>query len=224
MSNLANYQRIENFSEVNLPIDSEHDHRAPVKAFDRRRYGARISTAYWLVVIFAASLVTALPVGILCFRWGRHMQEIHQTQLNWFPPPGHLHTVFRRQALFALRPDNISEALWTSLFPRGDGFIKHPELSPEPTCLAVYHQLHCLDAIRSGYWAAIDGIEPNHHARPAHVRHCIDYLRQSLMCHADTNLESINPDLGGVTGFDSERTCRNYDRVTAWADRWRARD
>jgi len=80
------------------------------------------------------------------------------------------------------------------------------------------------DAIRSGYWAAIDGIEPSHHARPSHVRHCIDYLRQSLMCHADTNLEAINQTLAGVTGFGSEKQCRDYGRVTAWADQWRTRE
>ncbi|KAI1424882.1 hypothetical protein F5Y12DRAFT_749652 [Xylaria sp. FL1777] len=98
--------------------------------------------------------------------------------------------------------------------------FKHPEISPTPQCLSVYHQLH-EDAIRHGYWAAVDGVNPTHHGRPAHVRHCIDYLRQSLMCHADTNLEPIQADLAGVTGFGSEKNCRDYGRVTAWADIWR---
>lgn len=34
----------------------------------------------------------------------------------------------------------------------------------------------------------------------AHVRHCLDYLRQSIMCAADSNLEPVNDNLGGVTG------------------------
>ena len=49
--------------------------------------------------------------------------------------------------------------------------------------------------------------------RPAHVRHCIDYLRQSLMCHADTNLEPIIEELGGATGFGSEHKCRNFEKI-----------
>lgn len=43
------------------------------------------------------------------------------------------------------------------------------------------------------------------------------------MCHADTNLEPVVADIGGVTGFGSERKCRDYSRVTAWADEWTAK-
>ncbi|KAI0448093.1 hypothetical protein F4803DRAFT_496473 [Xylaria telfairii] len=56
--------------------------------------------------------------------------------------------------------------------------------------------------------------------RPAHVRHCIDYLRQSLMCHADTNLEPVRKDLGGVTGFGSEHKCRDFDKLKDWVGMW----
>ncbi len=111
-------------------------------------------------------------------------------------------------------------------------------ISPVPHGLTVYHQLHCLvrhsiptarrllanqmqDAIRHGYWAAIDKVEPDHKAEPGHIRHCIDYLRQSIMCNADTNLEPIDGDLGGVTGFGFSRKCRDIVRIMAWADEWR---
>ncbi|PQE23634.1 Tat pathway signal sequence protein [Rutstroemia sp. NJR-2017a BVV2] len=110
------------------------------------------------------------------------------------------------------------------MFPRGRGFIENPAVSPKPMGVAVFHQLHCLDAIRRSYYAAIDGVELNHHLAPGHVRHCIDYLRQSLMCAADTNLEPIDPELGGVTGFGNPRKCRDIIALIKWTDKWRSHD
>ena len=56
------------------------------------------------------------------------------------------------------------------------------------------------------------------------MRHCIDYLRQSLMCAADTNLERVDPKLGGATGWGFERRCRDIVRIRDWAEEWRASD
>ena len=106
----------------------------------------------------------------------------------------------------------------------GRGFVQHPDISPNPRGLAVYHQLHCLDAIRRSYYAALDGDELDQldeHLVPGHVRHCIDYLRQALLCNADTNLEPIDPKLGGVTGFGFPRRCRDPVKPLAWANEWR---
>ena len=51
-----------------------------------------------------------------------------------------------------------------------------------------------------------------------HMRHCFDYLRQSLMCASDTTLEPVDATLGGVTGWGNERVCRDYIGVKAWAE------
>ena len=54
------------------------------------------------------------------------------------------------------------------------------------------------------------------------MKHCFDYLRQSLTCNADTTLEYLreggagnNP---GVDGWGSVHQCRDYDAVIAWAE------
>ncbi|KAI1092133.1 S-adenosyl-L-methionine-dependent methyltransferase [Rostrohypoxylon terebratum] len=39
----------------------------------------------------------------------------------------------------------------------------------------------------------------------SHIRHCIDLLRQSLMCNADLTIELKDEELGGVTGFGTIR-------------------
>jgi len=41
------------------------------------------------------------------------------------------------------------------------------------------------------------------------------------MCNADTNLEPIDMQLGGVTGFGNERKCRDIVRIMKFADKWR---
>lgn len=40
------------------------------------------------------------------------------------------------------------------------------------------------------------------------------------MCVADTNIEAFNYTIGGVSGWQSERTCKDYDGIKAWADQW----
>lgn len=43
------------------------------------------------------------------------------------------------------------------------------------------------------------------------------------MCVADTNIEKIDPDAGGVTGWGVERRCGDYDKVRHWATNWRSK-
>ena len=59
---------------------------------------------------------------------------------------------------------------------------------------------------------------------PRHMRHCFDYLRQSLMCAADATLEPVDAALGGVTGWGAERVCRDYAALAGWAEERRASD
>ncbi|KAK4695118.1 hypothetical protein P7C71_g2573, partial [Lecanoromycetidae sp. Uapishka_2] len=114
----------------------------------------------------------------------------------------------------------------------GVGFVKHAEISPNLSGLAVFHEIHCVNMLRVGYYAALNGNladmqhvhDHNKRPDPHHLRHCFDYLRQSLMCMADTNLEPVDFALGGVTGWSFERTCRDFEAVKEWAEVNRAWD
>jgi hypothetical protein len=64
-------------------------------------------------------------------------------------------------------------------------------------------------------------LEVSDHLQPGHLRHCFDYLRQSLMCGADTNLEPVKEDLGGVTGWGNPRVCRDHEQLVRWAEEWK---
>lgn len=52
--------------------------------------------------------------------------------------------------------------------------------------------------------------------QPHHVQHCIDLLRQTLMCHADTTLEVADEAIGGVDGFRTEHQCRSWEQLVQW--------
>ena len=140
-------------------------------------------------------------------------------------PSGNVKVFMEYNSTFTLQPSAESNAAWDALFPTGKGFVKHPSIAPETSGLVVYHALHCLNALREVYYAAVDGKlshmpdEHDHQTDPHHVRHCLDYLRQSLMCSADTNLEPVTRDVKGVTGWGFTRTCRDWDGVKAWAEK-----
>ena len=82
--------------------------------------------------------------------------------------------------------------------------------------------------LRIGFYAASNGTIENmqriHNINkrpdPHHISHCFDYLRQALMCAADTNLEPVDTALGGSTGFGYSRTCRNFEAVKTWSSEW----
>ncbi|KAH7402390.1 hypothetical protein DE146DRAFT_610019, partial [Phaeosphaeria sp. MPI-PUGE-AT-0046c] len=114
------------------------------------------------------------------------------------------------------------------IFLVGQGFVLHPQLSPNTSGISVFYQLHCLNMLRVGYYQAhqssssfIDngkGQKAQH--EPAHARHCFDYLRQSIMCAADATFEPVVLELGGITGWGVDRVCRDFEQLSAWAAEW----
>ncbi|KAF5328245.1 hypothetical protein D9619_013402 [Psilocybe cf. subviscida] len=89
------------------------------------------------------------------------------------------------------------------------------------TELDVFHQLHCLNFIRKSlhpdYYPAqrLGTLENN-----MHVSHCVDSIRQSLMCSADISTvvwqwdatQQNNTFRGGVA-----HKCRNFGMIQDWA-------
>ncbi|KAF1941075.1 hypothetical protein EJ02DRAFT_378558 [Clathrospora elynae] len=69
---------------------------------------------------------------------------------------------------------------------------------------------------------------PPAHLNAEHINHCFDYIRQALMCAADSNLEDleIDPSDGelGADGWGIKRTCRNFKAVFEWSEKWRSGD
>jgi hypothetical protein len=57
-----------------------------------------------------------------------------------------------------------------------------------------------------------------------HVRHCFDYLRQSLMCHADPTMEAfleddgVTPRTKGSSGWGVRHTCNDFGGLVDWIE------
>ncbi|KAI1802782.1 hypothetical protein F4811DRAFT_527925 [Daldinia bambusicola] len=88
--------------------------------------------------------------------------------------------------------------------------------------MSVFHQLHCLSYVVEHYQQGYAGVKLTEEVAH-HSAHCFDYLRQSIMCSADTNLEGES-EYG--PGWGSKHECVDYDAVLAWANshsamRWR---
>ncbi|KAF2875138.1 hypothetical protein BDV95DRAFT_309506 [Massariosphaeria phaeospora] len=159
---------------------------------------------------------------------------VHEpVQYGLATPPGSFRTVWDLNTTFIQRPTLKSEAAWNSLVPVGRGFVHHPQLAPFVSNIAVFHQLHCLHGILVAYYKALESPptsnftdipdfdhETGVKTAVPHIHHCFDYLRQTIMCAADTNMEVLDRETHATNGFGQTKKCRNYEHVFAWAERY----
>ncbi|ORY65118.1 uncharacterized protein BCR38DRAFT_340790 [Pseudomassariella vexata] len=125
-------------------------------------------------------------------------------------------------------PSNMSEwfsnetlAKWNTIMPAGT----HPAPSNETFfTTSVTHQLHCLfimGRIYSGVVTNMTEILPvDYHT---HMMHCIDYMRQAVMCSADVALEphelTDSDDNGpGDGGWNGHHVCKDYNQVIPYLE------
>ncbi|POR37564.1 Uncharacterized protein TPAR_02205 [Tolypocladium paradoxum] len=105
--------------------------------------------------------------------------------------------------------------------------------------LDVFHQLHCLNMIRMAFYprrynksmvnpdGTVDFLEWMHMGKSnspppstRHSNHCIESIRQSVMCHSDTSTVAYRwSDTAKVLRprLDSVHMCRNFTKIREWA-------
>jgi len=157
-------------------------------------------------VALCALAISSL-VNILAFRRIKKTISIDDSQYSYvgddFPTelPLRLDTV--EMAFEDVAPNNsyrqadlFSWLEWHAIdhFPRAHGFVS---LGPDGRKFGVsmFHQLHCLEMIREAFIVGPDG----------HASHCLNFLRQTLLCAADTTLER--------KGVQTTHSCRDWMRV-----------
>lgn len=84
--------------------------------------------------------------------------------------------------------------------------------------MSVFHQLHCLSYLAAHFQQGYGGVELEEEVAH-HSAHCFNYLRQGIVCSADTTLEG-KTDAG--PGEGSKHECKDYDAVLAWANEHKA--
>ncbi|THH29827.1 hypothetical protein EUX98_g4378 [Antrodiella citrinella] len=152
----------------------------------------------------------------------------------FFGPPVSL--TIQNTVHYALDDANSDEE-WESLYPGGmhHGFV---HLGPRRRFfgLSMFHQLHCVDTLRKAIRGRGGMRHHNAHNHDntttnsnhleedwaEHSTHCLNYLRQTILCSADMTLEPEIPvegtrDVGEGTGV--EHVCRDWTRVYDFVDR-----
>ncbi|CAK7198510.1 hypothetical protein SEUCBS139899_001171 [Sporothrix eucalyptigena] len=110
----------------------------------------------------------------------------------------------------------------------------HDEDGRYMVSLDVFHQLHCLNMIRmalrpdhyKGHTALQDRTFSRHEDADEelfgtdHIDHCMDSIRQSLMCNADTSVLVWSWDAAtraNIPHVDVAHVCKNFDKIRSWA-------
>ena len=84
----------------------------------------------------------------------------------------------------------------------------------------MFHNLHCLNELRStlamnGGSHEGEGMDGDERV---HLEHCLDQVRQALICHADLTPVPMRPVDGGgrVLGNAGVHMCRDFDAIRSW--------
>ncbi|KAJ7101438.1 hypothetical protein B0H15DRAFT_1017864 [Mycena belliarum] len=177
------------------------------------------------LLIALTVLSTTLNIGLLrrVHEVSRGFSDVGRHNTEYPYVPGEIPGYFRPAALEFEAPDAAypldDDHKWASIVPPQRGFIRLGA-DGKPWAVAMYHQLHCVNGVRFSYVAARDGLFRTEKARAdafAHVNHCFDVLRQSLLCRADTTLLPVR------AGNDSApqphtRRCRDFAQVRDYID------
>ncbi|KAF1997771.1 hypothetical protein P154DRAFT_524513 [Amniculicola lignicola CBS 123094] len=86
--------------------------------------------------------------------------------------------------------------------------------------MSSFHQLHCLSYLAEHFQQGYGGIALDEEVAH-HSAHCFNYLRQGIMCAADTTLEGKTEE---GPGEGSEHECTDYDALLEWANEHAAMD
>ncbi|KAH6678593.1 hypothetical protein B0J14DRAFT_688680 [Halenospora varia] len=82
--------------------------------------------------------------------------------------------------------------------------------------ISGFHDLHCLKIIRHSISEYRRGVSQS--LAKGHISHCLDALRQRIICSAsDTPMHSING-RPRATGDGMIMQCRSWEKLTAWAN------
>jgi len=128
---------------------------------------------------------------------------------------------------FPASKEDFSDSITSKSYVRLPDFLG----GQYPAMIEGFHQLHCLNFLRKSTWFNYPFYQ-NHEAFGieftdgdmmvrTHVNHCIDLLRQVLMCKADMGIIGLrwiegmsNP----VPDFSTRHKCLNYEQMIDWAE------
>ncbi|EPE32558.1 hypothetical protein GLAREA_07692 [Glarea lozoyensis ATCC 20868] len=145
-----------------------------------------------------------------------------RTSLSLCPAVDTVTTDFQEDKRFQTF-NSTADKLWQdTVTPNGGFVIDESRTGSQVNGIAMFHQLHCLAMVRSGFQALFARNERRsnghthmpHDFDEAHILHCLDYFRQvgflsrvyqsqnanvaqSFLCYADGAIEPTKPSIDG---------------------------
>ena len=134
--------------------------------------------------------------------------------MNWPLPPLADARLFHEDSVHYALDTPTGKAAWKATLPRG-GAVVHLGPDARPFTVSMFHQLRCLDILRELlvdlYWDESPGAQV---ARPELAAHCMNYLRQTVMCRADMRLEHVRSENDSkVTVSEVTHVCKDWTAV-----------
>ncbi|PCH37189.1 hypothetical protein WOLCODRAFT_83494 [Wolfiporia cocos MD-104 SS10] len=113
---------------------------------------------------------------------------------------------------------------WAATIPTGGGFLRLPSSTSDEDdyyAVSMFHQLHCLNNLRR--FTGMSGNLSTEHV--GHAEHCLKYLYQMILCHADITTEPVKwiTNFDGnlakaATGIGVTHQCKNWEQVREYAE------
>ncbi|KAI2464590.1 hypothetical protein F4781DRAFT_66371 [Annulohypoxylon bovei var. microspora] len=109
--------------------------------------------------------------------------------------------------------------------------VKYPESQggKYDVGIEVFHHMHCLNIIRQYTYKEYyfkpenrpNSFTDSEHIIRAHIDHCIEMLREVLLCQGDVGIITYNwvKPWGIYPDFSTEHKCRKLDKIMEWADK-----
>ncbi|KAF2430725.1 hypothetical protein EJ08DRAFT_218989 [Tothia fuscella] len=220
-----------------MPLPEEHEYTPINLDEDRTRPLPKRRLSTWRIVLYV-ELFHILLFSIVYLLW--HLQLYPRSPLDnlHLPLSANITRTFTvdKSDLHLVLDTDAANYYWLNITrDLRNGLVSLPNTLTNPLGLApstqktaegesvyqldVFHQLHCLQRIRSDILASpyLSILNPNRTSSDPYTRHtlhCIDYLRQAVMCNSDVTLVSTGADLE----FDHSppRQCRDFDAVGEW--------
>ena len=196
---------------------------------------------FWLVVIIICFVEIAHILLYAC--WHFLLTPFSLSGATDIPSAYNITQTFTANVsdLSLVRSSPDVDAYWSSItkgannglvsLPSAVAYAQNLELSNLSTTAGesvfqvdAFHQLHCVARVREMIisYPSLLKLNPDLGEQDRyyqHTLHCVDYLRQAVMCNLDLTLVSTGHDLE----FDHSppRQCRDWDAVVGWVDRWK---
>ncbi|EJD41704.1 hypothetical protein AURDEDRAFT_169129 [Auricularia subglabra TFB-10046 SS5] len=100
---------------------------------------------------------------------------------------------------------------WGRLAPNDARIYLGPDEFKRPFTLGLFHQLNCLDVVR----LAVLSVDPQtgvyNSSSIRETRNCMNYLRQMVLCQADTRLERVSSwTIPPYSQMEQDQVCRDW--------------